>query len=71
MTLRVSRRTESTTARAPRESNTEQTVAPQRGRDRRKITIHHHSRSRFAVEQALAWIDATAPRADSSLTPGS
>jgi hypothetical protein len=121
MTLRVSRRTESTAARAPRESDTKQTVAPQCGRDRRKLTIHHqfqvgkhlvspltrrsecgqhvaaavsirsgrgsmtHDRvlrfvpvfeshveaARFAVEQALAWIDASAPRADSSLTPES
>ena len=31
----------------------------------------HDEAARFAVEQALAWIDATAPRADSSLTPGS
>jgi hypothetical protein len=121
MTLRVSRRTESIAARAPRESDTKQTVDPQCGRDRRKLAIHHqfqigkhlvspltrrsecgqhvaaavsirsgrgsmtHDRvlrfvpvfeshveaARFAVEQALAWIDASAPCADSSPTPGS
>ncbi len=31
----------------------------------------HVEASRFAVEQALAWIDAAVPRADPSLTPGS
>jgi len=121
MTLRASCRTEPTAARAPRESDTRQTVAPQRGRDRRKLIIHHrfqvgkhlvspltrrsdcgqhiaaavsirsgrgsmtHDRvlrfvpvfdshdeaARFAVEQALAWIDATALPADHSLTPRS
>jgi len=41
MTLRISRRTESTTARVLREFDTRQTIAPQRGRDRRKFIIHH------------------------------
>lgn len=31
----------------------------------------HADAARFAVEQAVAWIDATAPRADLSLTLGS
>ena len=31
----------------------------------------HGEAARFAVEQALAWIDTTAPLAESSLTPGS
>jgi len=120
MTLRISRRTESTTARVLREFDTRQTIAPQRGRDRRKFIIHHqvqvgkhlvspltrrsdcgqhvaaavsirsgrgsmtHDRvlrfapvfgshveaARFAVEQALAWIDASTLCADSSLLPG-